>query len=180
MNPIVKSVGIKNGLILAGISIGYYLIAYLFNEELFANFLIGIALWVVFFVIMLFSVIKVKKEQDGYISYKDAVGSFTIPWIVNALLSIVFSLLLFHVIDPELGARVNDLIAESTVSMMEKFGAPEEAIEQSIAEIQNQDQFSIGKIFSGNLTSIVFAAIVGLIVAAFFKKDKPVFEDTVD
>ncbi len=180
MNPLVKQIGIKNGLILASISIGYYLIAYLFDENLFANFLIGIGLWVVFFIILLLGVFSVKKAQDGFVSFRDAVSVFTLPWIVNVAISIVFTILLFHVIDPDLAGRVQELTLEKTAGMMEKFGAPQEAIDKAIEDIQDQDNYSVGKIFLGNLTSIVFALVVGLIVAAFSKKEKPVFDNTVD
>ena len=180
MNPLVKKIGIKNGLIMAGISVGYYLIAYLFNEDLFANFWIGIGMWVLFFVILLMGVFSVKKLQEGFISFRDAVSVFTLPWIVNVLISIVFTILLFHVIDADLAARVSELTIETTVSFMEKVGTPQEAIDQTIEEMQKQDNYSISKIFLGNLSSIIFALIVGLIVAAIAKKEKPVFENTVD
>ena len=106
MNPLVKKIGVKNGLILAAISVGYYLIAYLFDEELFANFLIGIGLWVVFFVLLLRGVFSLKKEQGGFVSFREAVSVFTLPWIVNVAISIVFTILLFHVIDPDLAVRI--------------------------------------------------------------------------
>ena len=154
--------------------------AYLFNEDLFANFWIGIGMWVLFFVILLMGVFSVKKLQEGFISFRDAVSVFTLPWIVNVLISIVFTILLFHVIDADLAARVSELTIETTVSFMEKVGTPQEAIDQTIEEMQKQDNYSISKIFLGNLSSIIFALIVGLIVAAIAKKEKPVFENTVD
>ena len=180
MNPLVKKIGIRNGLIMSGISVGFYLIAYLFNEDLFANFWIGIGMWVVFFVILLMSVFSLKKLQGGFISFREAVSVFTLPWIVNVLISIVFTILLFHVIDTDLATRVSELTIETTVSFMERVGTPQEAIDQTIEEMQKQDNYSISKIFLGNLSSIIFALIVGLIVAAISKKEKPVFDNTVD
>jgi hypothetical protein len=180
MNPLVKSIGIKYGLIVAAISSGYYLIAYLFNEDLFANMGMGLAIMLSSFIILILSVAALKKQQGGYITFKDAASVFTFSWIINAAVSIVVTILLFHVIDPELGARVKEMTIETTIGMMERFGTPQEAMDEAIAKIEETDQFSIGKIFQGNLMSIVFALILGLIVAAFFKKEKPVFEDTVD
>jgi hypothetical protein len=180
MNPLVKSIGIKYGLMLAAISSGYYLIAYLFDEDLFANMVMGLVIMFVAFILLILSVVALKKQQGGYVTFKDAASVFTFSWIINVAVSIIVTILLFHVIDPELGGRVKELTIESTVSMLEKFGTPQEAMDEAIAKIEESDQFAIGEIFQGNLLSIVFALIMGLIVAAFFKKEKPVFEDTVD
>ena len=180
MNPLVRKIGMKYGLMLAAISSGYYLVAYLFDENLFANMWMGLIIMVVAFSLLIMSVVTLKKEQGGYVKFKDAASVFTFSWIINVAVSIVITILLFHVIDPELGDRVKEMTIESTVSMLEKFGTPQEAMDEAIAKIKETDQFAIGEIFQGNLISIVFALIMGLIVAAFFKKEKPVFEDIVD
>ena len=180
MNPLVKKYGIKHGLIIAAIAVGYYLIAYLFNEQLFVNWWIGISIMVVYFIILIMSVVSVKKEQGGYIEFKDAFSVFTLSWIVNTAITFVFTILLFHVIDTELGARIIDMTIETTVGFMEKMNVPEEALDEAITKIEEGDNYSIGGIVKGNLMGIVFAAVMGLIVAAFMKKPKPVFEDTVD
>ena len=180
MNPLVKKYGIKFGLMIAALSVGYYLVAYLFNEELFVNWYIGIVLIVINFVLLLMSVISVKKEQNGFIEFKDAFSVFALSWIVNAGITMVFTILLFNVIDTELATRVVDMTIEATLSIMEKFNTPEEAIDKAIEDIQAQNNYSVGGIIKGNLISIVVASVFGLIVAAFFKKKKPIFEDTVD
>ncbi len=180
MNPLVKKYGIKFGLMVAAVSVGYTLIAYLFNEQLFVNWWMGIIILVVNFVLLLMSVISLKKEQGGFIEFKDAFSVFTLSWIVNAGISIVFTILLFNVIDTELSTRVVDMSIEATVSILEKFNSPQEGIDEAIAKIQEQDNYSIVGIVKGNLLGIVFASILGLIVAAFMKKPKPIFEDTVD
>jgi hypothetical protein len=55
------------------------------------------------------------------------------------------------------------------VSTLEKFGTPPSAINEAIAKLKENDQFSITEQLKGSIFSILFSAIFGLLMAAFFK-----------
>ena len=64
---------------------------------------------------------------------------------------------------------------ESTAEMMKNFGAPTSEIKKAVEKLEDYDQFSTLEQLKGSIWSIVGSAIFGLILAAIFKKDKPVF-----
>ncbi len=57
--------------------------------------------------------------------------------------------------------------------MMEGFGAPQEAIDETISQMENTNQFAIDSLLKSLAWQFLFYAIVGLIVSAFMKKNDP-------
>lgn len=179
MNPAVKSTASRYGLIIAAIGIAYTLIAYLIDLKLLVNTFAGIGLWLVNLILLIVAVSMVKKAGGGFISFKEAFSTFVLTYVISALISSVFSILLFSVIDPQAAERLQELIIETTVNMMERFGAPESQIEEQLENMEGSAQFSIGSQVRGFFTGIVIYAVIGLIVAAIMKKNKPEYIDQV-
>ena len=175
MNNLVKTTASRYGLIIAGIGISYTLLAYLIDLELLVNPYMGIGLWIVNFILLIVAVSTVKKSFGGFISFKDAFSTFLLTYAASALITALFSILLFSLIDPTAAERLHELIIESTVNMMEKFGAPEEQIETQVESLENNQQFSMVNQVRGFFMGIVIFAVIGLIVAAIMKKNKPEF-----
>lgn len=176
MNDAVKSAASKYGPIMAGIGIAYTLIAYLVDMKLMVNMWAGIGLWVVNFVLLIISVAAAKKAMEGFISFKDGFTTFIMTFVISSLLTTVFAILLFSVIDPSAAEELQELTIETTVSFMEKFGTPESEIEKQVTAMEENNQFSMGNQVKGFFMGVVFYAILGLIVAAVMKKDRPAFE----
>ncbi len=176
MNDVVKSTAIKYGLIVAAIGIGFMLMAYLINLEILTKWWVGIALWVVALVLFIVAVSKARAQMGGIISFKEAFATFIVAYLVNAVLTTVFSLLLFNVIDPDAAERLQDMIIESTAQTMENFGAPEESIDETISQMSEASQFGVGQQIRGFFTGIIIYSVIGLIVAAVMKKKRPEYE----
>lgn len=153
--------------------------AYLVDLELLVNTWAGIGLWAVNMVLLIVSVGQVKKAFGGFLSFKEGFSTFILTYTVSALVSAVFSILLFAVIDPEAADKVQALIIETTVTMMERFGAPEESITEQVENLESTNQFSVVNQVKGFFTGIVLYAVIGLIVAAIMKRNKPEFIDQI-
>uniref|UniRef100_UPI0030CA552E DUF4199 domain-containing protein n=1 Tax=uncultured Flavobacterium sp. TaxID=165435 RepID=UPI0030CA552E len=95
--------------------------------------------------------------------------TFFIFSIIGILISVLFNILLFNVIDPSLKDSVKELSIEATVSMLKNFGTPSSAIKEAVEKISESNQFGIVEQLKGSLFSIIFSAIFGLILAAIFK-----------
>lgn len=176
MNDAVKSAASKYGPIIAAIGITYTLIAYLIDMKLMVNMAAGISLWVINFVLLIVSVSAAKKALGGFISFKNAFTTFIFTFIISSLLSTVFAILLFGIVDTAAAEELQELTIETSVSFMEKLGTPESEIEKQVATMEETNQFSAGSQVKGFFMGIVVYAILGLIVAAVMKKDKPAFE----
>ncbi len=180
MDSTIKSTASRFGLIIASIGIFYTLMAYLIDLQILVNTFAGIGLWLVNMILLIVAVFQVKKAFGGYISFKEAFSTFILTYIISSLVSAVFAILLFAVIDPEAADNVQELIIETTVNMMERFGAPEESITEQVEQLEATNQFSVVNQVKGFFTGIVFYAVIGLIVAAILKKNKPEFIDQLD
>ncbi|AEV31867.1 hypothetical protein Oweho_0855 [Owenweeksia hongkongensis DSM 17368] len=176
MNNAVKSAASKFGPIIAAIGISYTLIAYLVDMHLMVNMWAGISLWVINFVLLIIAVRTAKVAMGGFISFKNAFSTFLLTFVLSSLLSTVFAILLFGVVDTEAADQLQELTIETSVSFMEKLGTPESEIEKQVSAMEENNQFSALNQVKGFFMGIVFYAILGLIVAAVMKKDKPNFE----
>jgi uncharacterized membrane protein YidH (DUF202 family) len=179
MNQDMKKIAINYALISAGIGILYTLIGYITGStSLFTTWYIGLAIAAVGIVITVLGTNKYKGTQDGYMSFKDA---FTVSFLIlflAGLISTVFNILMFNVIDPGFADELNQAILESTVGMMERMGAPEETITQQIETMESKGgQFSFGNQIKGFGMALIFYGVLALIIAAFTKKKAPEFMD---
>ncbi|WP_339889933.1 DUF4199 domain-containing protein [uncultured Flavobacterium sp.] len=169
MNEIIKKNGITFGIIGGLISIAITLYAYLIDLTIFGS------LWLLLFIVILYIVIniillsKTKKELNNSFSFKEAFTTFFISMVISVVMSVLFNIILFNLIDLELAEKVKQVAMESTSSLMKKFGAPTSEIIKAVKEIEESDNYSIGKQIQGLFMNIVVSSIFGLIFAAIFK-----------
>lgn len=173
MNSVVQSTATKYGLIAAAINIGWLMIAYLLDLSLLVNPFAGIAIWIVGLIVYILSAYQVKKQLGGFVTFKNAFAAFILAYIINALISLIFTIVLFNFIDTGAREEVMDLTISKSVEMFENFGMSEADIDETISQMETQDNFSLGSQLQGLLTGIVIYAIIGLIVAAIIKKNPP-------
>lgn len=175
MKNAVKSNASRFGLIAAAISIAYTLFAYLIDISLMVNVFAGIGLWVVGLVLFILAVSKAKGQLGGFISFRDAFSTFVLAYIIYALISTAFNILLFGLIDTAAAEQIRELTIEAQVQLMERIGASESQIEDNIAVLEKSNPYAIGSLVQGFFWGVVVYAIIGLIVAAIMKKNPPAY-----
>lgn len=166
---------VEFGLISLLVSALFLITAYVFDLSLLTSFGAGAALIVVRAVLLAMSPVQVRKKAGGFISFKDAFTSVIITALVSAVPYLLLAFLLFKVIDPEAAVQMKELTIQATADSMNNWGADQTMIDESIKQIEATDQYSLGSLLKGLLTSVIVAALYGLIVAAIVKK-KPEFE----
>jgi len=124
--------------------------------------------------------LEMRKIADGYWTFKQAFrGIFTMMVIVAAIVQIGTAA--FNAIDPEPQQKVFDKSINATIEMLENAGTDDEAIDKQVAELEKQreglDTFSLGQTLKGLGISLVMYAVFALILAAVFKKERPVLID---
>lgn len=118
---------------------------------------------------------KAKKENSGFLEFKEALKICFGVLVLSTLATSLFSYLLYNVIDRPFGERMVQLTMEKTQQFMEKLGTPQDAIDKSMKEMTFENLFSFKKIFQGFMFGCIFNFIIALIVAAIMKKNKPEF-----
>ncbi len=168
--------GMKFGLIMGFIQIAITILLYTLDKNLLVDFKVLAVIMVINIALMVWPVRNYKKQNEGTITFKDAFMICLLTIVGGTLLSIVFSYFLYNLIDPTLADFIKERTLEKTAGMMESFGAPQEAIEKAITDIEKQDfQMTPSKLGGQFLQAVLFGCIPALIVAAIMRtKQKPV------
>ena len=169
-----KSIGLSYGLYLGIFLILLSTVAYAFNLALLTKWWYGIIGLVVLLTISVLGVRKAKKEISGdYFSFKNAYTTYFLIVLIGTLMATLYSILLFVVIDPEAAETVTELTMEAPRNMMEGFGAPEASIDEALAGMENNNQFTVKNQLKNFAIGLGFYLVVGLIVALIFREKDP-------
>ena len=175
MNEIIKKNGISFGVITGVISLLITFSIYIIDLSLMTKWWLALLIMVIYIVIGCVLLIKTKKELGGYMTFKEGFTTYFISAIIGIAISVVFNILLYNVFDPEAAEQLKEMTMESTANIMKGFGAPASEIKKALENLKDYDQFSAIEQIKGSAWSIIGSSIFGLILAAIFKKDKPVF-----
>lgn len=173
MKKSLKSIAVNYGLYLGALLALITVLAYAVDLGLLTNMWVGIFMLIAVIVFGIISVAKVKQAQQGLATFKDAFTAYFITVLIGLTISTFVSFLLFNVIDTAAAEELKQKTIEQTVQMMEGFNAPTDAIDQTVEQLENQNQYSVGNILKGLGGYLVLFSIIGLIVAAAMKKSNP-------
>jgi hypothetical protein len=109
-------------------------------------------------------------ELGGYMSFKRAFYLAFMIGMVSGVIALIFNYVYMNFINP--GAVEAQL--EMTREMMEKFGLPEDKLDEAI-EQQRKSLSSPFTIVSGLFVYAIASAICALIMGAIMKKERPMF-----
>ena len=169
VNEIIKKNGITFGVIIGVVSALITTAIYTIDLNLFTSWWIGVLSILTYLVLGIVLLSKTKKELNNVFSFKDAFTTYFIAILIGILISTLFNIVLFNVIDPSAKDTLNELMIKYTVNMLQKFGTPASAINEAIAKLKENNPYSTFELIKGSVFSIVFSSIFGLILAAFFK-----------
>lgn len=165
----------KHALILGVISVVLTLAAYAIDYTLLVSMsflLISLAIYIGYGI---YAGINYRNEIGGYLSFGKAFQHGFVVFAVSALVSTIFSFLLYTVIDPELPAKLTEAAMENAEKMMAGFGMPEEQMEEALAKTQEDTlkRYTVGGLASGYAFTLIGCAIFALISGAIAKKKEP-------
>lgn len=173
MENSIKSSAINYGLYLGGALALVTVAIYAIDLSLMVNMWLGILLLLVIVGFGVVATAKAKGILEGFLSFKQAFTSYFITVVVGITISTVISAILFNFIDPEAAVQMKQMTIDTTISMMEGFGAPAETIAEAVENIENQNQYGVVSLLKSLVWSFVIQAVIGLIVAAIMKRSNP-------
>lgn len=172
METSTKSSAINYGLYLGVLMALTTILGYALYLDLLTKWWLGILLFIVIIVFGILSALKSKSIQNGVITFKEAFSSYFITVAIGIIISMVISILIFNFIDPEAAIALKEKTIDATIQMMRSFNAPEEAVAQTLEQMEAQkNQFSIAPQLQSNAIFLVIQAVIGLIVALIVKRD---------
>ncbi len=127
------------------------------------------------FIILLVVGSKLRKDNGGLYSFKEALQFTFVAYVVFALIEAIGNYALFALVDPDMTAKVMEISIAKTLQMMEKFGASEAQIEETIKRMQAEPKVtSFKQVFLGLGLAIVFNFVKSLILSVIIKKNEEV------
>ncbi len=165
----------KSGAILGGISIVITLLVYIIDITLMSQWWFELLIIIMTFCLVLVFGINYRNSIGGYLDFKSSYLYSFIMLVIAGLISTVFNILLFEFIDPEAVKLIVDATIDNAEQMMRSFGAPEDAIEESIAEMEKTmpGRFSVMGLLKQYVITIIVYAVISLITGAIIKKKEP-------
>jgi hypothetical protein len=173
--PSMLSHGVKWGLITASIGIILTIIWYVVDYALLGDWKIGLLSIAIYIGLLIYTGITYRNEVGGFLSYGKAFQYTMIVVIVSGIVTTIFNLLLYQVINPELGAMVTDAAVQNQEEMMRSMGAPESSIEQGVADARTrmENQFTVGGQLLGTAFILGGGAILALLTSLVVRKNQP-------
>ena len=172
-NVTVKESAIQYGLILGGILAISTVLMYALNQELFLSAWVGISTLIICVGAGIVSTGKAKDILGGIMTFKQAFTAYFITQAIGLLISTAIGILIFSIIDTELGAYLNEQSYEMARAFMERFNTPEEIMNESLNELKEVDNFSIVNQVKSYFTGLIMQAVIGLLIGLIFKKADP-------
>jgi len=174
MEKTIKSIATNYGLYLGlGLSL-FTIIAYAVDLNLLVNYWIMLlALPITIVGYGVFAIAKIKSAFNGFLSFKETFSAYFITVAIGVIISTTFTVLLFNFIDTNAALEIKNILISNTESFMKNMNAPVDAIAKAVDDIEKQDTFAVGTQFKSLAQSLIFFAVIGLIVAAALKKNDP-------
>lgn len=176
MNQIVKSNGIKFGLIMGILAVILTAAIYTIDISLFTSWWLGLTLMFVYLIIFIVALVSTKKQLNGVMTFKEAFTTYFLVALVGVTISTLFNYVLFNLVDPGAKETLADLTAKATSEMMAKFGAPQSEIDKALEGMEEVDNYSPANLAKGWIISILISAVFGLLFALIFRS-KPAYKE---
>lgn len=161
---------VRFGLITGLIYIILTLVLYVIDRNLLGS-LWKLIPYLVTLGLVAYAAIVSRKEQGGYIGFKEALKSAFVVYLIAEIMWQFFNYSLYNIIDPELSQFMKEMAIETTESGMDKMGVAEEKIKETVNNMKEQDYtLTLGKVIKGLAVWLIIGFIYSMIVAGVVKR----------
>lgn len=163
---------VKAGVVVGLVSLVIYYVAYFIDVEILSSAWLGFAMLAISLALVIYFGIDYRKDQGGYMSFGVAFQFVFFTFIISGLITTLGNILLFQVIDPALPGVLADAQLESTIALMDSFGAGNQITSDQMAEMRTgfEESRSLMGLIKAFGISLVIYAILALILSAIIKR----------
>jgi hypothetical protein len=167
---------LKHGLILGAITIILTIIAYATSISFMGSFKFIGCVFLIYIGYVIYAGINYRNSTGRYITYGKAFIHGFVILAVAGLVNLIFGIVLYDVIDPELSTKLTEAIITNTESTMRSFGAPEDRIDQTIEEMRRTmpENFSVLGRIKNYLVGLIWYAIIVALTSLIVRKNEPI------
>lgn len=174
MNEVLKSNGIKYGVITGIIAVLGQVLLYILGNESYKSPIIGIVLGIIYWIVRIFQSIDTKKQMKGIITFKESFTTLFICILIGISISSIFNYVFLNfIVESSYRDDFNTFLNLSKLELYKAMGKSS----SELKEVATTDNFSIAEIGLASIFSIIVSSIFNLILAAIFKsKTNPLNE----
>jgi hypothetical protein len=171
----MKNNVLRYGLIVGIIISVYVALLYSLGIEVFANWWYSVIMYPISIGLICYFTIQLRNTNESEpFHFKQTFVVILSLLMLSTLVSTLWNIVLFNVIDPTLPKELSERILEETETTMAKWGAPEEVIKDTLKEMRDlPSQFKPLAQLLGWLKGGLFMALMSLICASFIKRKTP-------
>ena len=126
---------LKWGLIIGAIGIILSMMFYIIDETLMVKWWFGLSMIVLNIILIVYAGTQYRSALGGYMSFNQAFSLVFLTLVVAGIISSLFSLVLYKVIDPELPERMVQAAMEQQEQMMTNFGMPADQMDEALEKM---------------------------------------------
>ncbi len=167
----------RNGLLMGFISIVLTLLIYMVDISIMVEWTFSLFTFLLFAILTVIFGRGYRTQVGGYLSYGESFQYAFVVVAVSGLIGLMFNIILFNIIDPELPETLTRLIMEAQEKMLLNFGASDDMIDDTLETMERDlpTQYTpLGQLKS-SWAIVLGAGILGAITAIFIKKKRPEF-----
>lgn len=168
----MKNSVIKYGIIVGVVISAYIALLYAAGMEVFANWWFSVIMYPISIGLICYFTAQLRnKHTNEPFQFKQTFIVLLSMLMLATLVSTIWNIILFNAIDTSLAKELSVRILEETAETMEKWGAPEATIKETLKEMRDlPSQFKPAAQLFSWLKGGLFMAIVSLICASFIKR----------
>jgi hypothetical protein len=169
IKKVVQKNGVFYGLIMGAVSVIICLGIYLINYQLFLNPTIGIVELVIYALLGIAVVWTTRKKLGNAIIFKDAFTSYFIAGAIGSTISVIFYIIIFNVVAPEIQGPLKEASLEYSLKMANSLNMTQEQIDKMIVDARNANPYTVGEYLSGLGIKLIGHAMYGALLALIFR-----------
>ncbi len=168
-NPIIKY-GLIAGLVYILRTVLMYIIG--ISSGWVLNTVLGLLFFIVVVYLAYLAVKEFRSANGDRINFNHAFGTSISVFLITILMSVLFSYIMFQVIDPDYPERMKMETMQMMEERFDKAGLEGPRREEALEKIENKDfSMSLSNMAKTTAYSIGIFGVVALIMAASVKKD---------
>lgn len=163
---------IKHGLITGLIVTIYMALLYAAGLKYLSNWWLTVLMYPIVIALLCIFTGRLRKEYpEQPFAFGQTFVVFLSMAMISTLVTTIWNIILFNIIDASLAKELTELILEQTRDMMENWGAPEDTVKETLKGMKDlPSQFKPLAQLKSWLSGGLFLAIMALICAAFLKR----------
>ncbi|MBL6964127.1 MAG: DUF4199 domain-containing protein [Bacteroidetes bacterium] len=172
MIKIATKYGLMCGLISVLSATIFYTIGLAFKSQWWINSFANLLIFALIIFLTIVAVKEFRRKLDGVITFTEAFSTAISTFIIVALLSSIFNVLLYTVIDKEYAEKVQIAAIERMERQLDKSPIEDAQKDEMIEMVESKDfTYTFPRAIKYFGLTILFYGVISLIIAAAVKKD---------